>query len=154
MLLTTSAAEASAHEKWFHETENYGLRWDLLFRPLPLAFIGRFCSPRLRVGLLAQARAERICAGTGKFRRDRRAPFGFIRFDSGDSRRSRRRSAAGRRRAGTAFFAEQSIVRRLDVCVRFGANGIALAIFYGALTRLAAVALGVLWFARNFSRRA
>lgn len=33
------ASQASAHEKWFHETEGYGLRWDLFFRPLPLAFV-------------------------------------------------------------------------------------------------------------------
>ena len=27
-----------AHEKWFIETGGHSLRWDLFFRPLPLAF--------------------------------------------------------------------------------------------------------------------
>jgi len=37
--LVLLAGSASAHEKWFHETQNSGLHWELLFRPMPLAFI-------------------------------------------------------------------------------------------------------------------
>ena len=38
-LLLLAPPPAVAHEKWFHEAGNYELRWDLLWRPLPLALI-------------------------------------------------------------------------------------------------------------------
>jgi hypothetical protein len=57
MFLTTTT-EVLAHEKWFHETEGYGLRWDLLFRPLPLAFIGAVLLATLAAWLYWQKRGR------------------------------------------------------------------------------------------------
>lgn len=37
--LLASARPASAHEKWFFDAGNHPLRWDLLARPVPLAFV-------------------------------------------------------------------------------------------------------------------
>ena len=38
--MAATASPAIAHEKWFYEASDPSLRWDLLFRPLPLAFLG------------------------------------------------------------------------------------------------------------------
>lgn len=38
IILFASVSQVSAHEKWFHETENYNLRWNLFFRLMPLIF--------------------------------------------------------------------------------------------------------------------
>lgn len=40
MLLLGAPSTASAHEKWFYDGPHHPLRWDLFFQPQPLAFAG------------------------------------------------------------------------------------------------------------------
>ena len=65
-LLFGAASQASAHEKWFHEAQNYGLRWDLFFRPLPLGLFGAVLLATLAAWLWCRKRGARFCTGTGK----------------------------------------------------------------------------------------
>lgn len=150
-MLFALAINVPAHEKWFHETENYGLRWDLFFRPLPLAFVGAILLVTLAAGFFHR-----------RYRRNGFVP-GAENF-----------GATGERRAALyglipAILAIHVAVPLLVSGVQgelftpnnklpgvwmyvFGLaqTGIALSLFYGGLTRIAAVALGVLWFAGIF----
>ena len=76
-----SVSQVSAHEKWFHETENYGLRWDLFFRPLPLVFVGAILVITLAAGFWWRRRGKGFVPGPENFGTtdDRRAAlYGLI----------------------------------------------------------------------------
>jgi uncharacterized membrane protein YphA (DoxX/SURF4 family) len=147
----TTANEASAHEKWFHETESYGLRWDLLFRSLPLFFIG----------------AVLLATLTGWLYWRKRGRHGFVPGPENFGASEERRSALyglipailGVHVAvpllvggvqGQLFSPNNQLSGVPMYALGLAQTGIALAIFYGALTRIAAVALGVLWLAGVF----
>lgn len=147
LMLLMSAGKVSAHEKWFHATENYGLRWDLLLRPLPLAFIGAVLLATLAAWAFWRKRGQK----------------GFVpgpeNFGATDERRSALYglipAILGVHVAvpllvggvqGQLFSPNNQLTGVLMYAFGLAQTGIALAIFYGALTRIAAVALGVLWF--------
>ncbi len=107
LCLTTicaAATQASAHEKWFHETAGYGLRWDLFFRPLPLAFVAAVLLATLTGWFIWKRRGRGFVPGPESFGTtdDRRA----LRFSSRDSRRACRRAASGQRRHRQTLFTE------------------------------------------------
>ncbi len=106
MLLVALAGNASAHEKWFHETENYGLRWDLFFRPLPLLLFGAVIIATAAAGLWWRKRGRGFVPGPENFGANERAAGGFIRFNSRHRRHSRCGAAPGQRRAGRTLYAE------------------------------------------------
>lgn len=146
LMVFAAAINVSAHEKWFHETANYGLRWDLFWRPLPLTFIGMVLLVTLAAGFWWRKRGQ----------------TGFVpgpeSFGSTDDRRA-------------AFYGLIPVILGIHVAVPLlvsgvqgelltpnnklpgiwmyalglAQTGIALALFYGALTRFAAVALAALW---------
>src|SRR5829696_7135972 len=89
-LLGAAAGPAYAHEKWFVGGPVGGLRWDLLFRPLPLALTG--------AGLFARA---------GGLRGHRGTPQPALRAGAPDPRHPRRRATARERRAGDALLPGQ-----------------------------------------------
>src|ERR687890_1534652 len=66
-LLGTAAGPAHAHEKWFVGEPVGGLRWDLLFRPLPLALVGAVLMVTLLGGLLWRARGRGFLPGPEAF---------------------------------------------------------------------------------------
>ncbi len=149
-LIFTAISQAAAHEKWFHETENYGLRWDLFFRPLPLAFVGAILLITLAAGLWWRKRGKGFVPGPENFGTtdDRRsALYGLIPailgihvavplLVSGVS--------------GELFTPNNKLPGFWMYVFGLAQTGIALAIFYGGLTRIAAAALAVLWFAGVF----
>ena len=57
-LLGASAGPAYANEKWFVGEPVGGLRWDLLFRPLPLAIVGAVLLVTLLGVMLWRARGR------------------------------------------------------------------------------------------------
>lgn len=148
-LLSTSS-QALAHEKWFHEPDNYGLRWDLFFRPLPLVFVGAVVLVTLAVGFWWRRRRNGFIPGPESFSTtdDRRsALYGLIPailaihvavplLVSGVQ--------------GELFTPNNKLPGAWVYLLGLIQMGIALAIFYGALTRLAALALAVLWFTGIF----
>ncbi len=80
-MLFATATNASAHEKWFHETESYGLRWDLFFRPLPLAFVAAELLATLAAWFLYHRRGRGFVPGPENLgtTNDRRAAlYGLI----------------------------------------------------------------------------
>lgn len=150
-LVFAAATRVAAHEKWFHETAGYNLRWDLFARPFPLAFVGAVLAATIAGWLLWRLRGKR----------------GFVpgpeNFGTSDERRA-------------ALYGLIPAILAIHVAVPLMVGGvqaqlfspnnqlggismyalglaqvvIALALFYGALTRFAAVALAALWFAGIF----
>ena len=149
-MLCSAASQVSAHEKLFHETENYGLRWDLFFRPLPLVLFGAVLLVTLAAGLWWRRRRNGFVPGPESFSTtdDRRsALYGLIPailaihvavplLVSGVQ--------------GELFTPNNKLPGAWMYLLGLIQMGIALAIFYGALTRIAAIALAVLWFAGIF----
>ena len=151
LLLGVPAGPAHAHEKWFVGGPAGGLRWDLLFRPLPLAIVGAVLLVTLLGGMLWRARGQR----------------GFLpgpeAFGVTDGRRSLLYGLVplilGIHIAvpllvngvqGTLFSPDNEMPGVWANFLGLAEAGIALALFYGGLTRVAAVALGLLWFSGIF----
>ncbi len=67
LMFLLTVTKAAAHEKWFHETESYGLRWDLFFRPLPLALFGAVLLATLAAGLWWRKRRKGFVPGPEDF---------------------------------------------------------------------------------------
>ena len=148
LLLTVS--QASAHEKWFHETQSYGLRWDLFFRPLPLALFGAVLLATLAAGLWWRKRRKGFVPGPEDFGTtdERRAAlYGLIPAILGIHVAVPLLVSGVQ---GNLFTPNNQLPGIWMYVFGLAQTGVALAIFYGALTRVAAVALAALWFAGIF----
>ena len=150
-VIALAATSVSAHEKWFYETENYHLRWDLFFRPLPLAFVGAVLLATVGAWLFYRRRGRRgFVPGPESFGAtdDRRAAlYGLIPAIIGIHVAVPLLVSGVQ---GELFTPNNKLPGVWMYIVGLAETGIALALFYGGLTRLAAVALGVLWFAGIF----
>ena len=141
-----TAGPARAHEKWFHESDRFPLRWDLVLRPLPLAFLAGVLAVTVLAALWWRARGRR----------------GFVPGPEGFGAAPARRSALyGLVPAvlaihvavpllvngvqGHLFSPDNPLPGPWRYFLGLAQTGIALALFYGALTRFAAVALAALW---------
>ncbi|HLM59673.1 MAG TPA: hypothetical protein VK308_02605, partial [Pyrinomonadaceae bacterium] len=150
MMFFALAANVSAHEKWFHETENYGLRWDLFFRPLPLALFGAVILVTLLAGLWWRKRGKGFVPGPenlGTTDERRAALYGLIPAIVGIHVAVPLLVSGVQ---GELFTPNNKVPGVWMYFFGLAQTGIALAIFYGALTRIAAVALGLVWFAGIF----
>lgn len=151
LFLLATATETLAHEKWFYETEGYDLRWDLLFRPLPLAFVGAVLLATLAAWLYWRKRGRRgFVPGPEDFGApdDRRAAlYGLIPAILGIHVAVPLLVGGVQ---GQLFSPNNQAAGLWMYVAGLAQTAIALAIFYGALTRLAAAALGVLWFVGIF----
>ena len=149
-LIFSVATVASAHEKWFHETEGYGLRWDLFLRPLPLAFVGAVLIATLAAWFVYRWLGRGFVPGPEKFgaTADRRsALYGLIPAILGIHVAVPMLVSGVN---GELFTPNNKLPGAWIYVLGLVQMSIALAIFYGALTRIAAVALAVLWFAGIF----
>ncbi|HXG86146.1 MAG TPA: hypothetical protein VNI84_19150 [Pyrinomonadaceae bacterium] len=150
LTFSAMATQAAAHEKWFHETANYGLRWDLLFRPLPLTFIGAVLLATLAAGFYWRRRGRGFVPGAENFGTTderRSALYGLIPAILGIHVAVPLLVSGVQ---GELFTPNNKLPGVWIYALGLAQTGIALAIFYGALTRLAAAALAVLWFAGIF----
>jgi uncharacterized membrane protein YphA (DoxX/SURF4 family) len=150
LTILVCAIDISAHEKWFHDAQNYGLRMELLFRPAPLAFVGAVVLATVLAGLYWRKRGRGFVPGPENFGTtdDRRsALYGLIPailaihvavplLVSGVQ--------------GELFTPNNKLPGVWMYAFGLAQTGIALAIFYGALTRVAAAALALLWLAGIF----
>ena len=148
--LFAGTTSTEAHQKWFHAAENYPLRFDLLLRPLPLVFVGGVLLTTL-IGWIVWKKWERdIIPGPEN-------------FGASDARRSLLYGLVplilGIHLAvpmlvngvqGRLFSPDNELSQPWNIFLGVAQTGIALAIFYGAFTRLAAVALAALWFVGIF----
>ncbi len=149
-MLFAAASQASAHEKWFHETENYGLRWDLFFRPLPLVLFGAVLLVTLAAGLWWRRRGRGFVPGPKNFGTTavrRSALYGLIPAILGIHVAVPLLVSGVN---GELFTPNNKLPGVWMYALGLAQTGIALAIFYGGLTRLAAIALALLWFAGIF----
>lgn len=146
IIFFVSVSQVSAHEKWFHETANYGLRWDLFFRPLPLIFFGAIILVTVTAGFWWRNRQKGFVPGPENLGTtdDRRSfLYGLIPLILGIHVAVPLLVSGV---SGELFTPNNKLPGAWMYLFGLAQTGIALAIFYGALTRLAAVALAVLWF--------
>ena len=141
------SSPAPAHEKWFHETEPYPLRFDLLMRPLPLSFIGAVLLATLIAGAIWRLRGRGFVPGPestlfGASDERRSALYGFIPLVLGIHLAV---PLLVNGVQGRLFSPDNAVPQPWNYFLGLAQTGIALALFYGAFTRLAALALAALW---------
>lgn len=149
--LAATAGPALAHEKWFQEASGYPLRWDLFLRPLPLALVAAVLLATLAAGLLWRARGGRgFLPGPEAFGAtdERRAAlYGLVPLILGVHVAV---PLLVNGVQGNLFSPDNALPGVWANFLGFGETMVALALFYGAFTRIAASALGVLWVAGIF----
>lgn len=144
--LLLASAQVSAHEKWFHDASGYGLRWDLFFRPMPMAFAALVVLITLGAAAYWRARGRRgFVPGPEDFGTTderRMALYGLIPLILGVHVAVPLLVYGV---TGKLFSPNNELPGISTYFVGLALTGIALSFFYGGLTRLAGVALGVLW---------
>ncbi|QIN84555.1 DoxX protein [Rubrobacter tropicus] len=145
-LLVASAGRAHAHEKWFVGEADGGLRLDLLFRPLPLTLVGAVLLATLVGGLLWKTRGRGFLPGPEAFGATdggRSVLYGLVPLILGIHVAV---PLLVNGVQGTLFSPDNVMPGVWGNFLGLAETGIALALFYGGLTRVAAAALGLLWF--------
>lgn len=145
LALFAGTTSVQAHEKWFHDSKEYPLRFDLLMRPLPMAFVGAVLLATLAGAIVWKKWGRELVPGPEN-------------FGASDARRSLLYGLVplilGIHLAvpmlvngvqGRLFSPDNQLSQPWNIFLGVAQTGIALAIFYGAFTRLAAVALALLW---------
>jgi uncharacterized membrane protein YphA (DoxX/SURF4 family) len=141
---------AHAHEKWFVGEPAGGLRWDFLFRPLPLAIVGAVLLVTLLGGMLWGARGRGFLPGPEAFGATegrRSLLYGLVPLILGIHVAV---PLLVNGVQGTLFSPDNGMPGAWANFLGLAEAGIALALFYGGLTRVAAAALGLLWFSGIF----
>lgn len=145
LLVLLASCRASAHEKWFYDTRGYGLRWDLFFRPLPLAFVGAVLVATFAGWLLWRRRRTGYVPGPPDFGTTVErlsALYGVIPAILGIHVAVPLLVSGVQ---GRLFTPNNLLPGGWFYALGLAQTGIALAIFYGVLTRVAAVFLAALW---------
>ena len=149
--LAATARPASAHEKWFFDAANHPLRWDLVARPMPLAFIALALVATAAAYALWRARGARdFIPGTelfGTTPERMRVFYGLLPLIVGVH------AAIPLLVDGThtIFLSPNAVLHGFPAYV-IGVleTFVALSFFYGGLARLSAVVLALVWFAGIF----
>lgn len=142
-----TADVAYAHVKWFEQVEEHQLRWDLFFRPLPLAFVGAVVLATVLAGLLWRRRGRGFVPG----------PEAFGAHDEGRSALYALVPAIlGVHVAvpllfngvqGNLFSPDNAMPSPWSNFLGLFETGVALSLFYGGFARVASVGLAALWLA-------
>lgn len=149
-VLAASASPALAHEKWFQGTAGYPLRWDLFFQPLPLAFVAGVLLVTLAAGLLWRARGRGFVPGPDAFgatEEPRAFFYGLIPLILGVHLAV---PLLVNGLQGNLFSPDNELPGIWANLLGFAQTGVALALFYGAFTRVAAGVLAALWLVGFF----
>ncbi len=144
------ATPAFAHEKWFVKEPGGELRWDLMFQPLPLALLGAVLLATAAGGLLWRARGRSFVPGPEAFGATdghRSLLYGLVPLILGIHVAV---PLLVNGVQGTLFSPDNAMPGAWANFLGLAETGIALALFYGGLTRIAAAALGLLWFGGIF----
>jgi len=145
VLLGALAGPAHAHEKWFVEGTQGALRWDLFFRPLPMALVGAVLLATVAAGLLWRARGRSFVPGPEAFgATDKRKSllYGLVPLILGIHVAV---PLLVNGVQGTLFSPDNHLPGVWANFLGLAETGIALALFYGGLTRIAAGGLAALW---------
>lgn len=147
LFFTLCAMQTSAHEKWFHDARNYGLRWDLFFRPLPMIFTGGVLLVTLAAWLWWKRRGRSYVPGPetlGATDERRSFLYAVIPLILGVHVAVPLLVSGVQ---GELFTPNNQLASGFwRYSLGLAQTGIALSLFYGGLTRFAALALAALWF--------
>lgn len=144
LLLVLNSA-VFAHEKWFTSTDGFHLRWDLFFRPMPLAFTAAILAVTALAWFFWNKRKVSFVPGPKELgaTAERRAAFyGLVPLILGLHLAVPLFVGSVQ---GELFSPNNRLTGIWIYFVGLALTGIALSFFYGALTRLSAVALAVIW---------
>jgi uncharacterized membrane protein YphA (DoxX/SURF4 family) len=144
-LLALVARAAGAHEKWFINAHPFPLRWDLLFRPLPLTFVLLSLLVTGIVGLWWRRRGRGFVPGPeslGATGERRSALYGLVPLIVGIHVAVPLLVSGVN---GALFSPDNVLPVPWKYLLGLTETAVALALFYGAFTRLAAVLLAALW---------
>lgn len=134
-----------AHEKWFIETGGHNLRWDLFFHPLPLIFTVGILVITAIAWIFWNKRKKSFVPGPaelGAIEERRSAFYGLIPAILGIHLAVPLFVGSVQ---GELFSPNNRLTGIWVYFIGLALTGIALSIFYGALTRLSAVALAIVW---------
>ena len=151
LLLGLAADPAFAHVKWFFQSEAAGfLRWDLFFRPLPLAFVGGVLAATLAAIFLWRRRGRSFVPGPealGATDERRSLLYGLVPLILGVHVAV---PLLVNGVQGSLFSPDNVMPGVWGNFIGLAEAGVALSLFYGGLTRPAAVVLAGLWLAGVF----
>lgn len=151
VVLAVYASPAFAHEKWFQDSAGFPLRWDLFFRPLPLAFVGLALLATLAAAAVWRARGGRgFLPGPRAFGATderRRALYAIVPLILGVHVAA---PLLVNGVQGTLFSPDNELPGVWANFLGFAETFVALSLFYGAFTRIAAGALAGLWVSGIF----
>ncbi|MGI8587666.1 MAG: DoxX family protein [Chloroflexia bacterium] len=150
--LIATAQPALAHEKWFQDPSGYPLRPDLFFRPLPLAAVLAVLIVTVGGGLWWRARGREFAPGPERFGTtpDRRsALYGLVPLILGIHIAV---PLLVNGVQGKLFSPDNALPGVWANFLGLAETGIALALFYGAFTRFAAIGLALVWLVGIFVR--
>ncbi|WP_119069423.1 DoxX family membrane protein [Rubrobacter indicoceani] len=146
----TAASPALAHVKWFENAEPFPLRWDLFFQPLPLLLVGAVLLATTVTGVFYLGRGRGFVPGPESFGAlENRWTFFYSLVPL----------ILGVHIAvpllvngvqGTLFSVDNDLPGVGANFLGFAETFVALSLFYGALTRVAAVGLAGLWVSGVF----
>ncbi|CAN5238643.1 hypothetical protein BH24ACT16_BH24ACT16_06060 [soil metagenome] len=141
-----TAGPAFAHVKWFFQSEATGsLRWDLFFRPVPLAFVGGMLLATLAAVILWRRRGQSYVPGPealGATDERRSLLYGLVPLILGIHVAV---PLLVNGVQGTLFSPDNPLPGIWGNFLGLAEAGVALSLFYGGLTRPAAVVLAGLW---------
>jgi len=141
-----AAEPASAHVKWFFQSEATGnLRWDLFFEPLPLAFVGAVLLATLAAAVLWRRRGRSFVPGPealGATGERRSLLYGLVPLILGIHVAV---PLLVNGVQGRLFSPDNVMPGVWGNFLGLAEAGVALSLFYGGLTRPAAVVLAGLW---------
>ena len=142
--LLVTASPAQAHVKWFLQGDG-SLRWDLFFQPLPLALFGAVLVATVAGSLLWRARGRSFVPGPelfGASDRRRSLLYGLVPLILGIHVAV---PLLVNGVQGSLFSPDNELPGVWANLLGLIEAGVALSLFYGGLTRIAAGALASLW---------
>lgn len=146
LVFAVMADPALAHVKWFFQSEATGsLRWDLFFRPVPLAFVGGMLLATLAAAILWRRRGQSYVPGPealGATDERRSLLYGLVPLILGIHIAV---PLLVNGVQGTLFSPDNALPGIWGNFLGLAEAGVALSLFYGGLTRPAAVVLAGLW---------
>ncbi|WP_200900294.1 hypothetical protein [Rubrobacter aplysinae] len=146
LLLMLAAEPASAHVKWFFQSDSAGsLRWDLFFRPVPLLFVGGVLLATLAAVILWRRRGQSFVPGPealGATDERRSLLYGLVPLILGIHVAV---PLLVNGVQGTLFSPDNALPGIWGNFLGLAEAGVALSLFYGGLTRPAAIVLAGLW---------
>ncbi|CAN5544512.1 hypothetical protein BH24ACT22_BH24ACT22_18680 [soil metagenome] len=147
VLMTTLsvAGPASAHEKWFQDASGFPLRWDLFFRPLPLVLVTGVLLATLAALVLWRRWGQGIVPGPEFFGSSdslRALFYGLVPLILGVHVAVPLLVSGVQ---GELFSPNNELPGVWANFLGFAETMVALSLFYGAFTRIAAGGLASLW---------